>query len=69
MIPDEVQYRNTEAHLRQFQEALQDLEAASLAGRRGKLAQLEIDTVRTQADDLRAERSTRWPAWPTGPVC
>ena len=55
MTTNEVQYRNTKAHLRQFEEALQNLEAASPEGTRGKLAQLEIDAVRAQADDLRAE--------------
>lgn len=55
MITNEVQYRNTKAHLRQFEEALQSLDAASPAATRGKLAQLEIDAVRAQADDLRAE--------------
>ncbi|MPZ26107.1 MAG: helix-turn-helix domain-containing protein [Micromonosporaceae bacterium] len=55
MITNEVQYRNTNAHLRQFEEALQSLEAASPVGARTKLAQLEIDAVRAQADDLRAE--------------
>lgn len=55
MITNEVQYRATKAHLRQFEEALHNLVAASPAGRRTKLAQLEIDAVRAQADDLRAE--------------
>lgn len=55
MITNEVQYRNTKAHLRQFEQARQNLERASPASTRGKLAQLEIDAVRAQADDLRAE--------------
>ncbi len=51
MITNEAQRRATEAHLRQFEEAL-----ANLRGKkRSKLAQLEIDAVRSQADDLRAE--------------
>lgn len=55
MITNEVQRRSTEAHLRQFEEALADLEAKSRAKKRSKLAQLEIDAVRSQAEDLRAE--------------
>lgn len=55
MITNEVQRRLTEAHLRQFEEALANLEAKSGATKRSKLAQLEIDAVASQAEDLRAE--------------
>ena len=54
MITNEVQRRSTEAHLRQFEEALASLEAKH-GKKRSKLAQLEIDAVRSQADDLRNE--------------
>lgn len=55
MITNEVQRRSTEAHLSHFDEALANLEAKHPAKKRSKLAQLEIDAVRSQADDLRAE--------------
>jgi len=54
MITNDVQYRSTKAHLRQFEDALANLEAA--AGKKPtKLQKLEIDAVKVQADDLRAE--------------
>lgn len=55
MITNEVQYRATKAHLEQFEEAATNLEAKAGPGTRGKLAQLQIDAVRSQADDLQAE--------------
>ncbi len=55
MITNEVQYRATKAHLEQFDEAATNLEAQAGSGSRGKLAQLQIHAVRSQADDLRAE--------------
>lgn len=55
MITNEVQRRSTQAHLRQFEEALVNLEAKAGPGKRSKLAQLEIDAVRAQAADLHAE--------------
>lgn len=55
MITNEVQRRSTEAHLRQFEEALSNLEAKHRGKKRSKLTQLEIDAVRSQAADLRAE--------------
>ena len=55
MITNEVRRRSTEAHLRQFEEALANLEASHRGKNRSKLAQLEIDAVRSQAADLRAE--------------
>jgi HTH-type transcriptional regulator/antitoxin HigA len=55
MFTNEVQRRSTEAHLRQFEEALANLEAKHRGKKRSNLAQLEIDAVRSQAEDLRAE--------------
>ncbi len=55
MITNEVQYRATKAHLARFEEAETNLETLAGTGKRTKLAQLEIDAVRAQADDLRAE--------------
>lgn len=55
MITNEVQRRSTEAHLRQFEEALAHLQAKHRDKKRSKLAQLEIDAIGSQADDLRAE--------------
>jgi HTH-type transcriptional regulator/antitoxin HigA len=55
VITNEVQYRATTSHLRQFQEALANLEAKSPLAKRSRLAQLEIDAVRAQAEDLQAE--------------
>lgn len=54
MITNEVQRRSTEAHLRRFEEALAHLEA-KYGKKRSKLAQIEIDAVRSQANDLRNE--------------
>ncbi len=42
-------------HLGQFEDALRNLEARHLSGHRTKRAQLEVDAVRAQLDDLRAE--------------
>jgi len=53
MITNEVQYRATKAHLDRFDEAAANIE--SRPGKRTKLEQLELDAVRSQADDLRAE--------------
>jgi len=53
MITDEVQYSATEAHLKRFDEAASNIE--SRPGKRTKLDQLELDAVRSKADDLRAE--------------
>jgi len=55
VITNEVQYRATMSHLRQFQEALANLEAKSPPAHRSRRAQLEIDAVRAQAEDLQAE--------------
>lgn len=55
MITNEVQYRATLAHLRQFEEAATNLEANAGAGKRSKLAQVELDAVRAKAEDLRNE--------------
>lgn len=55
MITKEAQPRSTEAHLRQFDEALANLEAMARPDERSRLEQLQIDAVRAQADDLRVE--------------
>ena len=53
MITNEVQYRATKAHLERFEEAAANIEGRP--GERSKLERLELDAVRAQADDLRAE--------------
>lgn len=53
MITNEVQYRATKAHLDRFDEAAANIE--SRTGERTKLERLELDAVRSQADDLRVE--------------
>ncbi|MGQ0623792.1 MAG: helix-turn-helix domain-containing protein [Sporichthyaceae bacterium] len=55
MITNEVQYRATKAHLATFEQAAANLEAKATGGRTAKLAQLELDAVRAQAEDLRTE--------------
>lgn len=55
MITNEVQYRATKAHLATFETAATNLEAAMATGPKTKLARLELDAVRSQAEDLRAE--------------
>ena len=56
MITNDVQYRNTKTLLAQFRQAAENLEAENLADAIGtKLHQLQIDAVRSQADDLEAE--------------
>jgi HTH-type transcriptional regulator / antitoxin HigA len=55
VITNEVQYRATKAHLDRFEQAAANIEARP--GKRTKLGQLELDAVRAQADDLRAELS------------
>ncbi len=54
MITDEMQYQSTKTRLHQFEEALTNLRAQADA-KPTKLQQLELDAVRAQADDLRAE--------------
>jgi HTH-type transcriptional regulator / antitoxin HigA len=53
VITNEVQYRATKAHLDQFEQAAVNIEARP--GKRTKLELLELDAIRSQADDLRAE--------------
>jgi HTH-type transcriptional regulator/antitoxin HigA len=55
VITNEAQYRATKAHLAKFEEAAANLRANPVAGRSAKLARLELDAVRSQAEDLRAE--------------
>ena len=53
MITNEVQYRATKAHLDRFEQAAANIEARP--GKRTKLERLELEALRAQADDLRAE--------------
>ena len=53
MITNEVQYRATKAHLKRFEEATANIDARP--GKRTKLERLELDAIRSQADDLRTE--------------
>jgi HTH-type transcriptional regulator / antitoxin HigA len=53
VITNEVQYRATKAHLDQFEQAAANIDAR--AGKRTKLERLELDAIRSQSDDLRAE--------------
>lgn len=55
MITNEVQYRSTKAHLGQFERAAAALERKIEAGDQSRLARVELDAVRAQANDLRAE--------------
>jgi HTH-type transcriptional regulator/antitoxin HigA len=55
VITNEVARRATEAHLRRFQQALENREAEHPQTRRSKLARLQIDAVRAQAANLQAE--------------
>ena len=54
MITNAVQYGATKDHLVRFEEAARNLEAR-LKADPSKLARLELDAVRAQARDLRAE--------------
>lgn len=53
MDADDAQYDATKAHLDRFVDAIANLQ--SHGGERSRLEQLEIDSLRAQADDLRAE--------------
>jgi HTH-type transcriptional regulator/antitoxin HigA len=55
MITNEVQYRATRAHVERFEQAARNLEDALAEDRGNKLLRLELDAVRSQADDLRDE--------------
>jgi HTH-type transcriptional regulator / antitoxin HigA len=55
MITNEVQYRATKAHLAKFEEAAANLEARLKGERAARLTQVELEAVRSQAEDLRAE--------------
>lgn len=55
MITNEVQYRATKGHLEQFEQAAANLVAKLAEKGAPKLLQVELDAVRSQADDLRAE--------------
>jgi HTH-type transcriptional regulator/antitoxin HigA len=55
VITSEVQYRATRTHLARFDEAIANLEAKAASEPGSKLTALELDAVRSQADDLRTE--------------
>ena len=55
MIANEVQYLATKGHLERVELAAADLEAELAKMGAPKLLQVELDAVRSQADDLRAE--------------
>ncbi len=55
MITNEAQYRSTKAHLDRFGEAATNV--LERPGKRAKLEQLELNGLRSKADDLRAELS------------
>ena len=57
MITNDVQYRNTKTLLAQFNQAAVALEAALDQAIDKKLHQLQIDTARSQAEDLAREIS------------
>jgi hypothetical protein len=57
VITNEVQYRATKAHLRQFEEAADNLEAKTGAGDQSQLTQLELEAVKAQ-QTRSATRST-----------
>ena len=54
MITNDVQYRVTKGHLRQFEEALANLDAAP-GTKPAKLRKLEIDAIQAKIDDFHAE--------------
>ena len=68
MITTEIQYRATVNHLRRFEDALRNLETRHLSGKRTKRAQLEVEAVRAQADDLRAEIDRIQPSSAAGDI-
>ena len=55
MITNEVQYRATKTHLDTFDQAAANLAAELDRALDPRLLRLELDAVRSQADDLRAE--------------
>ena len=55
MITNEVQYRATKAHLEQFEQAAANLEAQLTERGAAKLLQVELEAVRSQADEMHAE--------------
>lgn len=55
MITNETQYRATKSHLATFDEAAANLAEQLDQAPESRLVRLELDAVRSQADDLRAE--------------
>jgi hypothetical protein len=55
MITNVVQYLATKGHLARFDQAAANLEAQLASKDAPRLLQVEVDAVRSQADDLRTE--------------
>ncbi len=55
MITNDVQFRNTKSWLARFEAETAELEVRFPADGRSRLQQLQIDSARAQADDLRVE--------------
>lgn len=55
MITNEAQYRATKSHLARFDQAATNLAEQLDQAPGSRLVRLELDAVRSQADDLRAE--------------
>jgi hypothetical protein len=55
MITNEVQYLATKGHLERFDQAAANLEAQHARRDAPRLHQVELDALRSQANDLRAE--------------
>jgi hypothetical protein len=55
VITNEAQYSSTKAHLARFDEAASNIEARLC--KRTRVEQLELDAVRSKAEDLRVELS------------
>lgn len=55
MITNDVQHRNTKSWLARFESDAADLEQQYPVAGRTRLQQLQIDSARSQADDLRQE--------------
>ena len=55
MITNDVQHRNTKSWLARFESDAADIEEQYPVVGRSRLQQLQIDSARSQADDLRQE--------------
>jgi len=64
MIDNEMQYLPAKGHLERFDRAAANLEAQFARKSAPELLQVELDALRSQADDLRAEILERASALP-----